>query len=228
MVATILTCMAKPETLLGCFMISYDHRCIFVHLRRTGGNSVEHALGGIRLLDRDGAPTSVWDDTLHRGQTPYKINLRGHYIHDGAPRIRTLFPQEFASYFKFSVVRNPWAQCLSIFFRVKPGQAARGNRAAFHRFLGRYLADKAEGTIPDVSLFDETGACLVDRILRFETLETDFATLCQDLDLPRSTLFHHNATRRTDYRSFYDDTAAETVAAFYARDIARFGFDFGG
>jgi len=35
-------------------MVNDKHECIFVHLRRTGGNSIELALGGIVLLDENG------------------------------------------------------------------------------------------------------------------------------------------------------------------------------
>jgi hypothetical protein len=61
-------------------MISHQHRCIFVQLRRTAGNSIELALGGIVLPDKNRKKVLEWDNKLHRGSSDYKIDARGHPI----------------------------------------------------------------------------------------------------------------------------------------------------
>jgi len=48
-------------------MISHQHKCIFVHLRRTAGNSIELALGGIVVLDKNRKHVLEKDNSLHRG-----------------------------------------------------------------------------------------------------------------------------------------------------------------
>ena len=49
-------------------MICHRQQVVFVHLRRTAGNSIEAALGGIVLFDRWFRPTDSWDNGLHRGR----------------------------------------------------------------------------------------------------------------------------------------------------------------
>ncbi|MDJ0825028.1 MAG: sulfotransferase family 2 domain-containing protein [Rhodobacter sp.] len=202
-------------------MISHEHKFIFIHLRRTGGNSIENALGGIRLYDRSGKETRNWDDTLHRGPSQYKENYRGHYLHDDAMKVRDLFPEEFKTYLKFSIVRNPWAQCLSLFFRLNKGNT---DPQAFRDFIQNALAVK--GTVPHYSIFDEDGKCLVDYIGRFETIDEDFAHICRKLGLTGIRLPHHNRSLSTDYRRFYDAETAQRVSEIYAEDIKRFGYAF--
>ena len=74
-------------------MVSDRHECIFIHLRRTGGNSIEQALGGIVLLDKHYNATKTWDNNLHRGNdNPYKLDYRKHYMHDTAMTIQQQFP----------------------------------------------------------------------------------------------------------------------------------------
>lgn len=204
-------------------MVSHQYKCIFVHVRRTGGKSIEFALGGIRLLDRDGNPTSIWDNAIHRGgKTTYKLCHRLHYVHDTAVGIRAQFPDEFASYFKFSFVRNPWEQMLSLFFRLNDTKEL--SVSAFHQFITDY--NRLGGTVPRRSLFDESGQCLVNYIGRFERLEEDFAEACRLMKADGIRLPHHNACAHGDYRSYYDDATAQRVNDLFQEDIKEFGYAF--
>src|ERR1051325_4646004 len=65
-------------------MISHSHRCIFIHIPKTAGNSVNRVFG------------VGWQD------------------HKDLQRYRDELPKEtFERYFKFAVVRNPWDRLLS-------------------------------------------------------------------------------------------------------------------
>src|SRR4051812_39230730 len=72
-------------------MISHEHRCIFVHIPKTAGNSVNRVFG------------IGWQD--HKDLQRYHAEL----------------PAElFATYFKFAIVRNPWDRLLSDYnYQVK-------------------------------------------------------------------------------------------------------------
>lgn len=201
-------------------MISDRHKVIFVHLRRTGGNSIEHALGGIELLDESGRPTEEWDNRLHRGRSRFKIDRRGHYIHDTAPEIRDRFPEQFESYFKFSIVRNPWAQMASHYLKRRP----EGSRQDFPDYLEQFTL--LAGTVPRRSLFDDDGRELVDYVGRYESLDDDFAAVCGHLGVEPLPLPRHNTGGGTDYRSLYDARATRLVEQIFAEDIARYGYAF--
>ena len=71
-------------------MISTRHRCIFVHIPKTAGTSVEAALGWF---------------------TEY---TRGAQDHRSIRKLReAITPDEFCTYFKFTFVRNPWDRVVS-------------------------------------------------------------------------------------------------------------------
>src|SRR5690606_34688851 len=70
-------------------MIHHDYKCIFIHINRTGGQSVETAFG---------QPTQD-----HRLPQEYK----------------EIYKDMWSEYFKFSFVRNPWDRMLSVFFNRK-------------------------------------------------------------------------------------------------------------
>lgn len=202
-------------------MISHEKRIIFVHLRRTGGNSVEVALGGIRLLDGRGEPTLVWDNRLHRGASPFKEDRRGHPIHATAEEIRRSYPREFEAYFRFSIVRNPWAQMASLYSRLFPQDLAL---AGFRRWLVGFR--RPAGTVPQASLFDRRGRCLVDFVGRFESLADDFGSACDHAGIPRPTLPVTNRGGERDLSRLYDAATDRAVRKLFAADIERFGYVF--
>ena len=204
-------------------MISDKHQCIFVHLRRTGGNSIELSLGGIILLDREGRQTNHWDNRLHRGDTPYKKDFRGHYMHDTAMAIEKQFPTKFREYSKFSIVRNPWDQMISAYLRLNAHDEAGIH---FKSWLQAY--NLREGTVPAYSLFDHQGKCMVDEIGRFENLSEDFIRICAKFGISQDPLNVTNASSKRHYSEYYDREKKELVARLFEKDIRYFGYKFSG
>lgn len=202
-------------------MISDKHKCIFVHLRRTGGNSIELSLGGIELLDEHYRPTTSWNNALHRGSSPYKIDRRGHKIHETATGIRSLFPEKFNKYRKFSIIRNPWDQMVSIYSRrLEQGKVT----CDFERWLQTFKSRK--GTVPRASIFDDDGNILVDEVGRFEDLGNEYSRICASLDLKADPLAQLNASTRDDYAKYYNRASRALVDDIFREDIRYFGFRF--
>lgn len=206
-------------------MISADHKIIFVHLRRTGGNSVEHALGGITLLDADKTETNVWDNNLHRGNVALKIDRRGHYIHASAGQIQKLHPVEFDSYLKFTIIRNPWEQVASLYLRLHSDDSAF---VGFDAWLNKKRKDRDFwiGTVPSYSLHDDNGVLLVNKILRFESLENDFISMCKECGISTKPLWRFNGNGMLDYRRFFRKTSIDIVSDIYIYDIEKYGYGF--
>lgn len=202
-------------------MICHRQRLVFVHLRRTAGNSIEAALGGILLFDRWFRPTDAWDNRLHRGRSWYKRDRRGHRIHATAAEIRARYPREFARYFKFTIVRNPWAQMASLYGRLHAHDQAF---ARFRDWLRGF--DLERGTVPQASVCDDDGRCLVDFIGRFESLQEDFAAACDRAGIPRRDLPRTNPGGGPALAEVYDDESRRRVERLFAADIDRFGYSF--
>jgi hypothetical protein len=157
----------------------------------------------------------------------------------GPPRLAHLYareylscghvsPEEFDAFFKFAVVRNPWARAVSAYKYMTEGRLVPF--AAFVRDLGLRVGDSAQARQLDpqatyVRSVDRV--LIVDRVLRFENLSAEFAEVGRKIFGREEPLPVTNVSRdRRDYRTFYNDATAEIVARAYADDIASFGYKF--
>jgi hypothetical protein len=140
---------------------------------------------------------------------------------------------EWERYFKFAFVRNPWGRLVSWYnMGVRNRRYMAGHLHSVACDFADFLQEPDESyegidrRRPQVDFIcDAAGHCLVDFVGRFETLEADFATVCQRIGVA-ARLPHHNRTDPVDYRIYYTPALRELVAKRFARDIAAFGYDF--
>jgi hypothetical protein len=234
-------------------MILPEFRCLFVHIPKTGGQSITRF-----LFDQAGLPWKERQQKLigpndNPGRGPPQLtHLMAHeYLQLGYLDIR-----HFQQWFKFSFVRNPWDRLVSEYVYSHLG------RYSFEQFLMKHFptpendcykshADDYRHVIPQHQfLFDNEGRQLVDFIGRFEHLDEDFKHVANQLGikgeihLPRKNsakrqfrrLLEKNGLtgnkgritsfRRPEYRAFYNQESHDFVAKYYAQDIKRFGYDF--
>jgi hypothetical protein len=181
---------------------------IFVHINKTGGSSIEAALG---------LPFQ------HRTALELRSDL-------GEAR--------WQKRFSFAFVRNPWDKVASHYaYRVKTNQTGLGDRhlsfdewvrAAYGDRDPRYY-DQPKMFMPQLDwIADERGEMMVHYIGRFERLHEDCATVCERIgrraELPHLKASGQNEGR--DYRTRYADDTAEIVSRRFASDIERFGYSF--
>lgn len=192
---------------------SYDeYRCIFVHVPRTGGFATAKSLFG---------------------------NVGGSHI--PVATYRAIFDDhEFESYFKFTIVRNPWDRLVSAYRFLMDGggqvehdlqmQAKIQPYKDFGDFVRSWLFPSAleDGIhfLPQHVLISlDDGTVPLDYMARFETLHDDFGNIARRLGV-QASLQHLNASRRTHYRDYYDQETIEMVAALYRKDIELLDYDF--
>jgi hypothetical protein len=217
--------------------ISHRYQVIFVHIQRTGGNSI------YSLFEQH-------DPHLHN-RLPFAEGFT-RFKHPYACDIQQVVDAEtFAHYKKFAVVRNPFDRLVSWYAMfqhktIDKTQIAQekhpqlwdiGNRveAAFDEHVQSFddfIHLPPEGLfarfhVPQCAFVcAEDGRLLVDQILRFETLAADFAafahTIGLDASLPRS-----NASQRDqDYRRYYTPALRDLVTARFQEDLDVFGYAF--
>jgi hypothetical protein len=215
--------------------VSHSRRCIFVHIPKTGGSSIEQALGMFgdwRLEDRD--------CLFGRIQSP-DLELAGflsRYLqHLTISQIRSIVPADVGSrYFSFSFVRNPWDRLVSVYSRPDPDMVEQAQAAGidllglpFDQFLDRVGKTSHIHVLPQHEFItDSSGRPLVDLVGRFESLQGDFKGLCRTLGAA-CELPHANASaarRAADYRSYYTSETKAIVAQRYATDVRLFGYEF--
>ncbi len=94
-------------------MICQPFRCIFVHIPKTAGRSVEMFFINKLELDRENdthrAQLLITDnDDPAKGTEKLSHLSASEYVNCGH-----ISQQDFSSYYKFSFVRNPWARLVS-------------------------------------------------------------------------------------------------------------------
>lgn len=197
--------------------ISGKHRCIFIHIPKNAGTSVKEALGlGTKVV-----------------HLPWHYYLVSHYA-------------QWKSYLKFAVVRNPWDRIVSSYSFAKMERSYYHNSKRLHpdhmllrdktfaeccmmlRDAKHLLGNPSWGPQhPWISDTEEgEHVLMVDRILRYETLEGDFSELCGELGIKKRHLPRINISDRTDYCKFYNEETREIVRNFYAEDIRLFRYTF--
>lgn len=180
-------------------MISRQHECIFIHQRKCAGMAVIETFG---LLPD---------------------NPDYHYMNDGV--LSPEYARRPAGYFVFSVVRNPWDRfvsgwkyCASTRSRTLRDVLLDPPRAGHdYRHLMRSQVD---------ILFDANGRCVTDFLMRYESLQQDFDTVCDRLAKSRVTLPWVNAGSRMDYRSYFDDECRMLFEQRFACDIEAFDYRY--
>lgn len=191
-------------------------RCIFVHVPKAAGTSINRAIYGRTL---------------------------GHYT---AVEVQSYFPGLYEKAFVFSVVRNPWDRVLSAYrFAKRGGTAYMGLANAeqylipeyktFEHFLFEWLAHREPTELDFVFqpqyqfLCNDSNQIMVDYVGKVETLSDDLCFL--DKKLNRTLNIQHSNTTGdgSSYIDYYRDRdMVALISQLYATDIAIFDYSFGG
>lgn len=191
-----------------------QYRCIFVHIPKCAGISVSRSLFG---------------------------NVSG--AHHSIQKFQIMFaPDEFAQYFKFTFVRNPWDRLVSAFHFLKKGGLTVQDKDWSDRYLAPYpdFDAFARHGIQNRQIFffphfrpQYTYICLLGRqpamnfIGYFENLSRDFDYICQTLKLDASLKsLNRNPDRESDFRKYYTNETRDIVGRLYADDIRMLGYTF--
>jgi len=190
-------------------MVLDKYRCIFVHVPKCAGESIEIALSG----------------------APYNIDeYEGHpEKHWGVREIRSAYPEQFARYFSFAVIRNPWERVVSwVSYRDKRRRRTAGSpqsRLAMDLQDQKFLKYMAAHSLVNMLVLD--GRIAVNRVIRMENLQEGFADVCKTLGVDHAMLPHANRTHHVSYVDIYDAATRQQVADLFAEDIRFFGYTFG-
>ena len=216
-------------------MISYDYKCIFVHIPKNGGSSIEDILWP---TPADRTEKMLWMGLVNDYENKYQTGGLQHLL---ATQIKQEVGAElFDHCFKFSMVRNPWDRAVSQYAYMKRRPDLRrliGMRpwTSFKRYLS--LIQKKEHVQWEAQsnfIFDESGKLCVDYVARFEDFEGGVRQILSELaqrtgrvELRNSAIPHSNQSNRAAYQSYYDDESREIVRNLYQDDIEMLGYEYG-
>jgi hypothetical protein len=233
-------------------MICHPCKCIFVHIPRTGGQSVESVfVDYVGLSWETRAPLLLRANDHPELGPPVLAHLTAseylQYVH--------VSKQLFDDYFKFSFVRDPWDRVVS-FYRY----FGYHHRYDFNHFVKKILRgvlwqERYYFVRPQFEfLYNIDGSCLVNFVGRFETIDHDFNFVRGELGLPQVVLPHKNKSNYdpiaaprglrniwmklhenlfnknnpipANYREYFNEETIEIVRSLYSRDISLFGYAF--
>jgi hypothetical protein len=189
--------------------------CIFIHVPKAAGTSINTALYGRTL---------------------------GHY---SALEIRNTFPNLYERAFKFSLVRNPWDRLLSAYRFAKQGgtdsmgvympeQYELPEFDTFERFINDWLPHQSLMSIDFIFrpqyifVCDANGQMMLDFLGKTETIESDLLKVSSKIGRGIAA-GKTNSTNNTmsDYRFAYKNSRmVDLVYALYREDVDKFDYQF--
>lgn len=193
-------------------MISKTNNFIFIHIKKSAGNSLTE-----RLLQycEDKKKTKIDKfDGLESVELENSYGLKKHATcQDWVDKIGAA---TFSDYFVFTVIRNPWDRMISHFIHQRKWKFNTDDfdPLKFEEWLE--AIPTAEQYIfyanPKTTVFFKQPALPgINYYLRFENLADDWQTLCNLLGLAHQPLEHRNRGDHLDYRTYYTEKSYQKV-----------------
>lgn len=184
-------------------MIDHERRFIHVHIQRCAGTSIEQFFNFPYRYD-------------HRKPEDY-IDQYGEGL--------------WNDYYKFAVIRNPWAKVVSHYFwrQQRAWWYAPGDELEFKEWVKNFqdfkehLGDK---NLPQVEWITSDGQWLVDDVIKLNELNESWEDICNHIGVEYKSLPRNNETSHKHYSYYYDDETKQIVADWYKPDLKVFGFDY--
>lgn len=190
-----------------------DHKCIFVHIPKCAGISINKSLFG----------------NLGCGHATI-----GQYL-------ATLGVKRFDSFFKFTIVRNPWDRLVSAFFFLKNGGMNRFDKdfadkhlylyndfeAFVHEWVNKENIRKYIHFLPQgYFLCIGNSEPLVDFIGYYENIEEDYKKIASRIGSKKRLDKLNFRKNKKKYSSYYSSEMLKIVGDVYQKDVDMFGYDF--
>lgn len=206
-------------------MISHKYKCIFLHIPRTGGTSIETAIVGKNWW-------SVNPQTKH-------LNFIS---------AKKIYSKYWDEYYKFTFVRNPWSRMLSLtkystskppHDNIYPVQVDVLNRIKTNLFFDYFSPVEYDPRFFHANQFEEYKPFdqahyrniigdEMNFIGKFENLQEHFEIVCDQIKMPCKELPHVEKYKLdcSHYQDFYDDEQRDLVYNKFKFDIEKYEYEF--
>lgn len=225
-------------------MISHKHKCIFIHIPKCAGTSFENVLGHF-----DGHEGREGQDhrSIRMIQQPYKIldvvnsldNLkdyirrqREYFRNHANPNNKlTCSAEEYESYYKFTIVRNPWMRAHSWYRNAMRDEVHQKNygypsHINFTEFMKEY-AGKGYLRPQTYWLKQFDGQINMDFIGKFESIDSAYRNVMESLSIKNiGELPHKIEGQKSNYKEDFTEEVIRFISEYYKEEIDLFDYDF--
>jgi len=205
-------------------IVSLQHGFIFAAIPKTGTHAVRRA-----VREHMGPDDMEQVGLFVQRKFPIPELARLGHGHFTLEQVRPYFsPEDFAGFFKFAFVRNPFDRFVSYcaFMTRTEGHFEHDPKGV----MRHVLANPPQRHIlfqPQHSFVTGTdGQLLTDDLGRVEEMQQSYDRIAERIGIPLQPLEKVNASKRRDYRDYYDPQLIGGVAKLYARDLELFGYEF--
>ena len=225
-------------------MVSQKHKCIFIHIPKCAGTTVEKALGhfdgftgnrgaqdhrALRMLT-----TPNLSPQCFKNSDNFLTYLRGYKYHRKYltnPKNRIQVTQkQFDEYYKFSIVRNPWSRAFSWYKNVLRDASHRaGHGVSLETTFTDFLEANAGKWMMRPQTYwlkNYAGKVDLDYIGKFEELPEVLEKIRNEFDLGDIAFPHEISGSGEDYRDHYTPKMIKLVERVYREEIELFGYSF--
>lgn len=204
-------------------MISIKKKFLFIHVPKTGGNSLQNIL---REYSEDQIVCRApHQDGIERfGLRNDRYNIEKHSTLTHYKNV--LSAEVYDSLFKFAVIRNPWERIISHYFSPHRGVTV-WDRAAFIALvestppMRHYICDSTRLDAPRQLTAD------IQYLMKFEDLKNEFQRVCEMIGIPFRPLPIRNQSNRGHYTQYYDEALVDLVRVRFSEEIHFMDYQFG-
>jgi len=214
-------------------------RCIFIAIPKTGTTSIRNQ------LKQEG---EFWIPNPHLSILQIRDCIYPYCLRNNLGKNRS-FPtqaiaadqairekacESFETFFKFTMVRNPWARAVSLYFR-KEGESM-SQKMDFESFCEHHFYASDTCVHPTMQrhqldwLVDESGRCIMDFVGKLESMEEAISEIAERTDGRLSLVVKHdNLNPRSlsgAYRSLFSERSKKIISQRFEKDIDYFKYTF--
>jgi hypothetical protein len=208
-------------------MIFHNHEAIYFHIGKTAGVSIEKAFDNAPRDPRV-ADYNVFFGADRKGQVNLQHATPGFMQSNISPTI-------FNEYFKFTVVRNPFARLVSVYhYLIDQHTEEYGCFGNFVKCLAGLIKKpvirNGSHYLGQYDYCYIEGQPVCDVVIHFEFLPSSFEIVRQKTGLI-SRLEHHNRNTWSPWKDrpihdYFSDESADIVRTLYKLDFEKFGYSY--
>lgn len=205
-------------------MISHRFKCVYIHIPKTGGQSIETV-----FVEQHGLTWESRAPLLLRPCSDRRFGPRflAHLTAADYVNLGHLSPQDWDEYFTFGSIRNPWERMLSTYRYLNPDDESFSTwltTTARRRFENGHYFFRSQVDF----LCDQDGQVIVDQVIRLEDFPEAFDAVRERIGLPGNGLPRVNVSQHAPTltsAAVYDAETEGLVADMYARDLELWPYD---